>query len=29
MWSYKGIDSVYFQSYNGALWNANEWVKKG
>ncbi|TDQ04151.1 peptide/nickel transport system substrate-binding protein [Labedaea rhizosphaerae] len=29
MWSYKGIDSVYFQSYNGALWNANEWVKQG
>jgi peptide/nickel transport system substrate-binding protein len=29
MWSYKGVDSVYFQSYNGALWNANEWVKQG
>jgi peptide/nickel transport system substrate-binding protein len=27
MWAFKGIDKVYFQSYNGALWNANEWVK--
>lgn len=27
MWAWKGIDKVYFQSYNGALWNANEWVK--
>ncbi|OLR90086.1 peptide ABC transporter substrate-binding protein [Actinokineospora bangkokensis] len=27
MWAWKGIDSVYFQSYNGTLWNANEWVK--
>ncbi|MCG8916813.1 ABC transporter family substrate-binding protein [Actinokineospora sp. PR83] len=27
MWAFKGIDRVFFQSYNGALWNANEWVK--
>ncbi|SDD00749.1 ABC transporter family substrate-binding protein [Actinokineospora iranica] len=27
MWAFKSIDKVYFQSYNGALWNANEWVK--
>ncbi|MDQ3406125.1 MAG: ABC transporter family substrate-binding protein [Actinomycetota bacterium] len=27
MWAFKGIDKVYFQSYYGALWNANEWVK--
>ncbi|WP_035303668.1 ABC transporter family substrate-binding protein [Actinokineospora inagensis] len=27
MWAFKGIDKVYFQSYFGALWNANEWVK--
>nr|WP_285505938.1 ABC transporter family substrate-binding protein [Actinokineospora sp. NBRC 105648] len=27
MWAFKGIDKVFFQSYNGALWNANEWVK--
>lgn len=27
MWAWKGIDKVYFQSYNGALWNANEWIK--
>ncbi|WP_431421869.1 ABC transporter family substrate-binding protein [Actinokineospora sp.] len=27
MWAWKGIDKVYFQSFNGALWNANEWIK--
>jgi peptide/nickel transport system substrate-binding protein len=27
MWAFKGIDKVYFQSYYGTLWNANEWVK--
>ncbi|MGW5055091.1 ABC transporter family substrate-binding protein [Actinokineospora sp. NPDC004072] len=26
MWAFKGIDKVFFQSYYGALWNANEWV---
>ncbi|WIY05881.1 ABC transporter family substrate-binding protein [Amycolatopsis mongoliensis] len=28
MWAFKGIDRVYMQSYNGALWNAGEWEKK-
>lgn len=27
MWAFKGVDKVYFQSYYGTLWNANEWVK--
>ena len=28
MWAYTGdIDRAYFQSYFGALWNANEWQK--
>lgn len=27
MWAFKGIDKVFFQSYYGTLWNANEWVK--
>jgi peptide/nickel transport system substrate-binding protein len=25
MWAFQGLDRVYFQSYYGALWNANEW----
>ncbi|MCR3722366.1 MULTISPECIES: ABC transporter family substrate-binding protein [Prauserella salsuginis group] len=25
MWGFRGIDRVYMQSYNGALWNAGEW----
>ncbi|WP_158888697.1 ABC transporter family substrate-binding protein [Amycolatopsis anabasis] len=29
MWAFRGIDRVYMQSYNGALWNAGEWEKKG
>ncbi|MFD4642067.1 ABC transporter family substrate-binding protein [Lentzea sp. NPDC058436] len=28
MWAFKGLDRVYFQSYYGALWNANEWQTK-
>ncbi|WP_285476447.1 ABC transporter family substrate-binding protein [Amycolatopsis sp. NBRC 101858] len=28
MWAFKGIDRVYMQSYNGALWNAGEWEQK-
>ncbi|KOV76780.1 ABC transporter family substrate-binding protein [Nocardia sp. NRRL S-836] len=28
MWAFKGLDRVYFQSYYGALWNANEWQPK-
>jgi peptide/nickel transport system substrate-binding protein len=28
MWAFKGLDRVYFQSYYGALWNANEWQSK-
>ncbi|MGX7825222.1 ABC transporter family substrate-binding protein [Actinokineospora sp. 24-640] len=27
MFAFKGLDKVYFQSYYGTLWNANEWVK--
>ncbi|AXB45069.1 ABC transporter family substrate-binding protein [Amycolatopsis albispora] len=27
MWGFRGIDKVYMQSYNGALWNAGEWEK--
>jgi peptide/nickel transport system substrate-binding protein len=27
MWAFRGIDRVYMQSYNGALWNAGEWEK--
>ncbi|OZM73673.1 peptide ABC transporter substrate-binding protein [Amycolatopsis antarctica] len=27
MWGFRGIDRVYMQSYNGALWNAGEWKK--
>lgn len=26
MWAWRGIDRVYYQSYYGSLWNANEWV---
>ncbi|GGS13625.1 MULTISPECIES: ABC transporter family substrate-binding protein [Actinokineospora] len=26
MWAFKGVDKVFFQSYYGTLWNANEWV---
>ncbi|TVT62299.1 ABC transporter family substrate-binding protein [Amycolatopsis rhizosphaerae] len=29
MWAFQGIDKVYMQSYNGALWNAGEWAKRG
>lgn len=29
MWAFRGLDSVYMQSYNGALWNAGEWKKTG
>ncbi|OLT42062.1 peptide ABC transporter substrate-binding protein [Saccharomonospora sp. CUA-673] len=25
MWGFTGIDRVYMQSYNGALWNVGEW----
>ncbi|EID55248.1 ABC transporter family substrate-binding protein [Saccharomonospora xinjiangensis] len=25
MWAFRGIDRVYMQSYNGALWNVGEW----
>ncbi|MCP2255753.1 peptide/nickel transport system substrate-binding protein [Prauserella aidingensis] len=25
MWGFRGIDRVYMQSYNGALWNVGEW----
>jgi peptide/nickel transport system substrate-binding protein len=28
MWAFKGLDRVYFQSYYGALWDANEWQTK-
>ncbi|MFG1643680.1 ABC transporter family substrate-binding protein [Amycolatopsis sp. NPDC049252] len=28
MWAFKGIDRVYMQSYDGALWNAGEWEQK-
>lgn len=28
MWAFKGLDRVYFQSYFGALWDANEWQTK-
>jgi peptide/nickel transport system substrate-binding protein len=28
MWAFQGIDKVYMQSYNGALWNVGEWSKK-
>ncbi len=28
MWAFKGLERVYFQSYYGALWNANEWQTK-
>ncbi|HVV10925.1 ABC transporter family substrate-binding protein [Amycolatopsis sp.] len=28
MWAFQGIDKVYMQSYNGALWNAGEWAQK-
>ena len=28
MWAFKGLDRVYFQSYFGALWSANEWQTK-
>lgn len=28
MWAFKGLDRVYFQSFYGALWNANEWQTK-
>ncbi|MET9634678.1 ABC transporter family substrate-binding protein [Lentzea sp. NPDC006480] len=28
MWAFKGLDRVYFQSYYGALWDANEWQSK-
>ncbi|TNC21297.1 ABC transporter family substrate-binding protein [Amycolatopsis alkalitolerans] len=28
MWAFQGIDKVYMQSYNGALWNAGEWEQK-
>ena len=27
MWAFRGIDRVYMQSYNGALWNVGEWEK--
>jgi peptide/nickel transport system substrate-binding protein len=27
MWAFRGLDKVYMQSYNGALWNAGEWKK--
>ncbi|RZQ63589.1 ABC transporter family substrate-binding protein [Amycolatopsis suaedae] len=27
MWGFRGIDRVYMQSYNGALWNVGEWKK--
>jgi peptide/nickel transport system substrate-binding protein len=27
MWAFRGIDRVYMQSYNGALWNAGEWER--
>ncbi|WP_026360830.1 ABC transporter family substrate-binding protein [Amycolatopsis nigrescens] len=29
MWGFRGIDRVYMQSYNGALWNVGEWTKTG
>ncbi|MTD54167.1 ABC transporter family substrate-binding protein [Amycolatopsis pithecellobii] len=28
MWAFQGIDKVYMQSYNGALWNVGEWEQK-
>ncbi|MEV6244364.1 ABC transporter family substrate-binding protein [Lentzea sp. NPDC051838] len=28
MWAFKGLDRVYFQSFYGALWDANEWQSK-
>jgi len=28
MWAFKGIDRVFMQSYNGALWNVGEWEQK-
>ncbi|GGM43067.1 peptide ABC transporter substrate-binding protein [Longimycelium tulufanense] len=28
MWAFRDLDRVYFQSYYGTLWNANEWQKK-
>ncbi|GAB2992588.1 ABC transporter family substrate-binding protein [Amycolatopsis acidiphila] len=28
MWAFQGIDKVYMQSYNGALWNVGEWAQK-
>ena len=28
MWAFQGIDRVYMQSYNGALWNAGEWAQR-
>lgn len=28
MWAFQGIDRVYMQSYNGALWNVGEWAQK-
>ncbi|MEU0883080.1 ABC transporter family substrate-binding protein [Lentzea sp. NPDC005914] len=28
MWAFKGLDRVYFQSFYGALWDANEWQTK-
>ncbi|SFP35203.1 peptide/nickel transport system substrate-binding protein [Amycolatopsis arida] len=27
MWAFRGIDRVYMQSYNGALWNVGEWER--
>ncbi|WP_236789242.1 ABC transporter family substrate-binding protein [Amycolatopsis sp. GM8] len=28
MWAFSGIQKVYMQSYNGALWNVGEWEQK-